>query len=141
MEIETFQKNIKNIDIDLKPYLIVVAILLSTLFLFVLFNKGFSDYFLVTSKVKNNKVIIVVEDEKLEKIVNSQNLIIGKDTFTYKVEEINDYIYENILLKEVTIEIKDLNEDKKIENNILKLKIITGKTNILNYLIKLIKGE
>jgi replicative superfamily II helicase len=141
MEIEEFQKSFKNLDINLKPYLTVVTILIGTLFLFVIFNKNYFNYFMVTSKVKNNKVVLIVENENLDKIVDNKKLIIGKDTFTYEIEQINDFIYENILLKEITIKINNLDENKMIENSILKLKIITNKTSIFKYLMKTMKGE
>ena len=53
-------------------------------------------------------------------------------------KKIDDYVDNNIY-KEVTISINKYNN--LIDNNVVKGKIIINKTNIINYLIKTLKGE
>lgn len=141
MEIVEFQKSFKNLDICLKPYIVVVSILICTLFLFVIFNRNLEDYYFANSKVVDGKLSLLVDYNQLDKIVNNKKLIIDENTFTYKVDKINDYSLNNLPLKEIIIDVNNLNKKILIENNILKLRIITNRSNIFSYLINIIKGE
>ena len=141
MEIVEFQKSFKNLDICLRPYIVVVSILICTLFLFAIFNRNLEDYYFVDSKVIDGKLSLLVDYNQLDKIVNNSKLIIDKNTFTYKVDKINDYNIDSLPLKEIVIVVKGINKELLIENNILHLKIVTNKTSIFRYLINIIKGE
>ena len=79
--------------------------------------------------------------DNLNNIMENNKIIIERNTFTYEIEKVEDYLYENTYYKKITINIKDMKEDKLIDNTIIKYKIITNKTTIFEYLIKTLKGD
>ena len=51
MDLVSFQKNFKNIEIDLKKYIAVVSILIVLLLGILLFNNNIEDYYVGISKI------------------------------------------------------------------------------------------
>ena len=141
MELKVFNKYIKNMDISLKPYIAVVSIFICIIILIVFFNNRLEEYYVTDSLVVKNEVKIIVNYNDLEKITNNKKLKIEGDIFTYKVVKINDLVIDNSFYKEVFLLIENINEKLLIDNNVIKLRIITDKTTIISYFWKIVKGE
>ena len=141
MDIKSFQSNFRNKDIKIKPYIIVVSILISIILVIVTFNNRLEDYYINYATVKDKEVKVIVSYQDLENIVNNKKIIIERNIFTYKIKKINDIAYEGDMYKEVVIDINDIDEKFLTDNNVIKIKIITDKTTIINYLFKTMKGE
>lgn len=141
MNIKQFQTNIKNVDICLKPYIFVVSIFICIIISIILFNNRLEDYYVTDALVKDKQIKMVVNIDDLIKITDNKKIIVEGDIFTYKVEKISDLIVENNIYKEIIIHIDNFDDKLLIDNNVIKTKIITKKTTIFNYLLKIIKGE
>ena len=141
MELKVFNKYIKNMDISLKSYIAVVSIFICIIILIVFFNNRLEEYYVTDSLVVKNEVKIIVNYNDLEKITNNKKLKIEGDIFTYKVVKINDLVIDNSFYKEVFLLIENINEKLLIDNNVIKLRIITDKTTIISYFWKIVKGE
>lgn len=141
MNIETFQKNIKNIDLNLRPYILVVSIFLSILVIIILFNNNLENYYVTKATVKDKEIIIIVDIDNLDKITSNKKIKIERNIFTYKVLKINDLESNGIVYKEVIIKVEDIDEKLLIDNNIINTKIIVKKSTMLDYLLKTMKGE
>lgn len=139
MNLETFQKNFRINDINIKPYLIVVSILLSIILIIIFFNYKLEDYYICYGKVIDNKVKVSVKYENLERITNNKQIIIERHVFTYKVVEIKE-INES-LYYELTLEFNKVPTNIFIDNNIIKIKVIINKTTIFDYFIKTLRGN
>ena len=141
MELKTFQKNFKNVDINIMPYILVVSILIGIIFVVIAINNKLEENYTVFANVKDNEVVVIVNADDLEKIVNNNKMEIERNIFTYKIKKINNQFYGNNVYKEVFLDISNLGSHYLIDNNVIKIKIITEKTTILSYLFKTIKGE
>ena len=141
MDLVSFQKSFKNIEIELKKYIAVVSILIGVLLGILLFNNNIEDYYVGISKISKKKMEVLTTIDNLNNIMENNKIIIERNTFTYEIEKVEDYLYENTYYKKITINIKDMKEDKLIDNTIIKYKIITNKTTIFEYLIKTLKGD
>ena len=141
MNIKQFQSNLKNMNINLVPYILVVSIFICIILLIISFNNKLEDYYVTDSLVKDKQLKIIVNVDDLNKITDNKKIRVGKDIFTYKVEKISDLVIEDNIYKEVMINIDNFDDKLLIDNNVIKLKIITNKTTILNYLLKTLKGE
>ena len=139
MEIELFQKNIENQEVNIKPYLLVVSIFISIILIIIGFNNKIEDYYTVEGIVKDKEVKIITDINNMNNIINNKKIKIDRDIFTYEVKKIEDYIINNLTLKEITISIDKYNN--LIDNNVIDMKIIINKTSIIKYLIKTLKGE
>ena len=141
MNIETFQKSFQVREIDFKPYLIVVSIFISIILIIVLLNNKLEDYYISNGKVIDDKLSFIVTSEELTNITNNKKIIIERNIFTYKVNEIKEVMYGNSLYYEVIIELNKIPEDLFINNNVIYSKIIINESTIFDYLIKTAKGE
>jgi len=141
MNIEAFQKSFQIREINYKPYLIVVSIFITIILVIVLLNNKLEDYYISKGRVVDNNLSIIVDSENLNNITNNKKIKIERNIFTYKVNKINEVIYQNSLYYEVILELNKIPVDLFINNNIINLKIITNKTTIFDYLIKTAKGE
>ncbi|MBR4672754.1 MAG: hypothetical protein IKO78_06135 [Bacilli bacterium] len=141
MDLVSFQKNFKNIEIDLKKYIAVVSILIVLLLGILLFNNNIEDYYVGISKISNKKIEVLTTIDNLKNITENNQIIIERNTFTYEIEKVEDYLYENTYYKKIIINIKDMKENKLIDNTIVKYEIVTNKTTIFEYLIKTLKGD
>ncbi len=141
IKIEEFQKSFKNLEANIKNYIIVVSILISIILLFMIINNKIEDYYFVQGEVHNENIDIIVDMNNLNKITNNKKIIINKEIFTYKIEKIEDYIYNNIIYKKITISLSKGNKDFLIDNNIVDGKIITNRITLIKYLLKTLKGE
>ena len=140
MNLDSFQENFKNKEIRIKPYILVVSILLSILLIIMIFNRNIEDYFKVRATIKNSEFKIIVDINNLSKITNHKKIKIGKNIFTYKINKIDDYVYNDNLFKEVTIYVKKYDK-ALLDNNVIDVNIIINNTNIFEYLFKTLKGE
>lgn len=141
MDLVSFDTNFRNVDINIKKYILVVSIFMFILFVLLLFNNSIEDYIIIKSSVNNKKIEFIVDIDNLDIINNKNKIIIEGNTFTYRIDKIDDYIYEDKLYKKITIQVDDIDEKYLINNNIIKMKIVTNKMTIINYLIKSIKGD
>lgn len=141
MDIESFQKSFKNSEINIKPYLLVVSILLSIILIIIGFNNNIEDYYITRGTIDKENVKVIVDINNMDKITKNKKLKIGKDIFTYKILKIEDNIYNNNIYKEITINVENISSNILIDNNVIELKIIVNKTSAFNYLVKTIKGE
>ena len=141
MKIEDFQESFNNKEINLKPYLIIVSVLLCIILVFMLINNRIKDYYIGTSKVKEEKLVTVVRNEDLDYLVNNNKIIIERNMFTYEIDKINEITYNNSLYNEVIIKVNELDKDLLIDNNVINYKVITDNISIFEYLFKVIKGE
>jgi biopolymer transport protein ExbD len=139
MNLEIFQSSFRNKEINIKPYLQVVSILLSIFVIIISFNFTIEDFYKTKGTVKEEKIKLIVDINDLNKVTNNKEIIIERDIFTYEVINISDLIYNDNIYKEVTLKIPELKD--LIDNDVLDIEIIINKTNIFNYLIKTLKGE
>ncbi len=139
MDLVSFQKNFNNIEIDLKKYITIVSILIGFLLGVILFNNKIEEYYTGISKLSDKKIEVLINIDDLNKIKDNNEIVIERNTFTYEIDKVEDYLYENNYYKKIIIKIND--EDKLIDNEIIKYQIITNKTTIFNYLIKTLKGD
>ena len=141
MEIEEFQKSFKFFDVDLKPYITVVSILIGVILIIILLNNSLTDYYSIRTTVKNKRLEIITNTTDIDKITRNEKIMIEKDIFTYKIYAITDLIYNGITYKKIEVQIDEIDKNKLIDNDIIDVKIITNKTTIFKYLIKIMKGE
>lgn len=141
MNLKTFQKSFQNREINIKPYVIVVSIFISILLTVVFLNNNLEDYYIVNGKVIDNKIVIIINNEELDKITKNKELKIERNIFTYKIDRISNFDNLDYLYDEVVLDIDDIPKEYLIENNYIKLKIIVNRTTIFDYLIKTLKGE
>ena len=144
MKIEEFQESFKNKEINTKSYTKVVSILIGIILLIVFLNNSLIDYYKVGITISNKKLEIISGLNDINKITSNNKIMIERNIFTYKIEEINNYINENSLYKLVRINIESDKENAinfMIDNNYIEGKIITNRFTIFEYLIKILKGE
>ncbi len=144
MKIEEFQESFKNKEINTKSYTKVVSILIGIILLIVFLNNSLIDYYKVGITISNKKLEIISGLNDINKITSNNKIMIERNIFTYKIEEISDYINENSLYKLVRINIESDKENAinfMIDNNYIEGKIITNRFTIFEYLIKILKGE
>lgn len=141
MNIVEFKTSFENYEINYKKYIYVVSIFLIFFLVVIVFNNNFYNYFTGKfSVVNNDEVSLVVNYSDLDKIINNENIIIEGTKFTYKINKINDYMYDGILFKEIIMNV-DLPDKLNIINNYLDYKIELGKETIFDILIKVVKGD
>ena len=121
--------------------MILLSIFIIILLVIILFNNNLKKYYAINGKVVDNKILVLVNNDELKYIVENKELLIERNNhiFTYKIFKINNQNNSNYLYNEVFLETTP--NEYLIENNIIKLKIITDKTTIFDYLIKSLKGE
>ena len=141
MNIEVFQKSFQIREINYKPYLIVVSIFITIILAIVLLNNKLEDYYISNGKVVDNNLSFIVSTEELDYITKNKKIIIERNIFTYKINKINEVIYNNSLFYEVILEFNKIPEHLFIDNNIIEAKVIINKTTIFDYLLKTAKGE
>lgn len=144
MKIEEFQENFKNKEVNTKIYIKVVTILLGIILLIVLLNNSLIDYYKVGITISKDKLEIITSLNDINTITSNNKIMIERNIFTYKIDEISDYINENSLYKIIKIKIENDkgNADKfMIDNNYIEGRIITNRFTIFEYLIKTFKGE
>ena len=141
MDLVSFNKSFGNVEINIRKYILTVTIFICLLFIIVLFNNKIEDYLIIESKINNKKIEFITDIDHLDKITNNNELIIERKTFTYKIDKIDDYIYEDKLYKKVILVVDNLDENILIDNNIVKIKIIIDKSTVFKYLQKTLKGD
>ena len=139
MNLEIFQESFRNKEINIRPYLLVVSILISVFVMIISFNFTIEDFYKTKGTVKDKNIKLIVDINDLNKVTNNSEIIIERDIFTYEIINISDLVYNDNIYKEVIIKVPELKD--LIENDVLDVEIIINKTNILNYLIKTLKGE
>lgn len=137
MDLVSFQKNFRNMDVDIKKYIKVVSILLIGLLVLLIFNNKIEDYYFGISKIIDKKIEVIIDLDNENKIVENNEIIIERNTFTYEIEKVEDYLVENNYYKKITLLINDIEDNNKI----VKYQIITNKSTVFEYLLKTIKGD
>ena len=140
MNLNSFQKNFQVRDFNIKPYLMVVSIFIVLILIIMIFNNSLDNYYICEGKIIDNKYKVIVDYQNLAKITNNKEFKIERNIFTYKVSEIKE-IYNDSYYFELTLEVNKIKDDIFINNNIIKLKIITNKSTLFDYFIKALKGE
>lgn len=142
MDLKVFEKSFQNHEIDIKPYIIVLSIFISILIVTILFNNNLRSYYVLNGKVIDKKIEVIVDNNGLEKINENEELLIERNNhiFTYKIFKINNLENSNSIYSEVFLE-SEIPSEYLIDNNIIKLRIVTKKSTIFDYLIKALKGE
>ena len=141
MEIEEFQESFKAKEYNLRPYIIVVSILLSIILVIMLVNNKVKSYYISSGTIKDSKLVFLIDNEELYKITSNKKIIIERNMFTYEVFKIDEFQANNKLYNEVMLIVTDLNSNLLIENNKINFKIITNENSIFEYLLKVVKGE
>lgn len=141
MDLVSFNKSFGNVEINIRKYILTVTIFICLLFIIVLFNNKIEDYLIIESKINNKKIEFITDIDHLDKITNNNELIIERKTFTYKIDKIDDYIYEDKLYKKVILVVDNLDENILIDNNVIKIKIIIDKSTVFKYLQKTLQGD
>ena len=139
MDLVNFQRNFKNMDINIIRYIKVVSIFITGLFVILLFNNKIEDYYLGMSKIVDKKIEVIIDIDNVNKIKDNNKIIIERNTFTYEIEKIEDYLLENNYYKKIYLSINDIEDD--MNNQIVKYQIITNESTILEYLFKTLKGD
>ena len=138
MDLVSFQRDFRNMEVDIFKYIKVVSILILCLLIIIIKNNKIEDYYFGISKVINNKIEVLIDLDKVNKIKENNKIIIERNTFTYEIEKIDDYLIDNNYYKKVTLLLKD---NKIKENEIVKYQIIINKETLLEYLFRTIKGD
>lgn len=141
MDLVSFQRSFRNREVNIYKYIKVVSILMTFLLAIIIFNNKIEDYYIGISKVSNNKLEVLIDLERVDKIKNNKKIIIERNTFTYEIEKIEDYLIENNYYKKITLLIKNIDKNKIKDNEIIKYQIVTNKETILEYLFRTIKGD
>ena len=139
MDLVNFQRNFRNMDINIVRYIKVVSIFIIGLFVVMIYNKDIEDYYIGISKIINKKIEVIIDIDNSNKIKDNNKIIIEGNTFTYKMDKIEDYLLDNNYYKKITLEINDI--DDIMNNQIVKFKIITNESTIFEYLFKTLKGD
>ncbi len=140
MDLVSFQRDFKNMEVDIFKYIKVVSILFLSLLVIIMHNNNIEDYYFGTSKIVNKRIEVIIDLDRINKIKDNNKIKIERNTFTYEIEKIEDYLIENNYYKKATLLLKDL--DKQIDDNsIVKYQIITNKETILEYLFRTLKGD
>ena len=140
MDLVSFQRDFKNMEVDIFKYIKVVSILFLSLLVIIMHNNNIEDYYFGTSKLVNKRIDVIIDLDRINKIKDNNKIRIERNTFTYEIEKIEDYLIENNYYKKATLLLKDL--DKQIDDNsIIKYQIITNKETILEYLFRTLKGD
>ena len=138
MDLVSFQRDFRNMEVDIFKYIKVVSILILCLLIIIIKNNKIEDYYFGISKVINNKIEVLIDLDRVNKIKENNKIIIERNTFTYEIEKIDDYLIDNSYYKKVTLLLKD---NKIKENEIVKYQIIINKETLLEYLFRTIKGD
>ena len=141
MDLVSFQRDFRNMEVDIFKYIKVVSILILCLLIIIIKNNKIEDYYFGISKVINNKIEVLIDLDRVHKIKENNKIIIERNTFTYEIEKIEDYLIENNYYKKITLLIKDIDKNKIKDNEIIKYQIVTNKETILEYLFRTIKGD
>lgn len=139
MDLVNFQRNFRNMDINIVRYIKVVSIFIIGLFVVMIYNKDIEDYYIGISKIINKKIEVIIDIDNSNKIKDNNKIIIEGNTFTYKMDKIEDYLLDNNYYKKITLEINDI--DDIMNNQIVKFQIITNESTIFEYLFKTLKGD
>lgn len=139
MDLVNFQRNFRNMDINIVRYIKVVSIFIIGLFVVMIYNKDIEDYYIGISKIINKKIEVIIDIDNSNKIKDNNKIIIEGNTFTYKMDKIEDYLLDNNYYKKITLEINDI--DDNMNNQIVKFQIITNESTIFEYLFKTLKGD
>lgn len=139
MDLVNFQRNFRNMDINIVRYIKVVSIFIIGLFVVMIYNKDIEDYYIGISKIINKKIEVIIDIDNSNKIKDNNKIIIEGNTFTYKMDKIEDYLIDNNYYKKITLEINDI--DDNMNNQIVKFQIITNESTIFEYLFKTLKGD
>lgn len=139
MDLVNFQRNFRNMDINIVRYIKVVSIFIIGLFVVIIYNKDIEDYYIGISKIINKKIEVIIDIDNSNKIKDNNKIIIEGNTFTYKMDKIEDYLLDNNYYKKITLEINDI--DDIMNNQIVKFQIITNESTIFEYLFKTLKGD
>lgn len=116
---------------------LVILFFIIIVFLFINFNFKYYEYYSFKGEVKDNYINIYVENSKIKKIIENENIKIEKEMFAYKVIEVSkDNIFDNGLYYKLV----KLSIDKKgiVEGETFDLKIITDSSSLIEYLFKTI---
>jgi len=139
MDLKIFEKNFQNREIDIMPYIMVISIFIGILIVTIIFNNNLRNYYILNGRVIDKKIVAVVNNDELSKIEENNEFLIERNNhiFTYKIFKINnlDNLYNEIFLE------SEIPDEYLVDNNVIKLKIVTKKTTIFDYLIKSLKGE
>ena len=139
MDLVNFQRNFRNMDINIVRYIKVVSIFIIGLFVVMIYNKDIEDYYIGISKIINKKIEVIIDIDNSNKIKDNNKIIIEGNTFTYKMDKIEDYLLDNNYYKKITLEINDI--DDIMNNQIVRFQIITNESTIFEYLFKTLKGD
>lgn len=118
---------------------LVIIVLVSTLLLSILYK--YNKTTKIKGVVKDAKINLLLDEENYKDITTKEILINGG---TYKVDNtiINEITYDNNynVYYNVVAQI-DLDSKYLIDNNILDVEIVIGKTTLYKEIIKRIRGE
>lgn len=116
---------------------LVILFFIIIVFLFINFNFKYYEYYSFKGEVKDNYIDIYVENSKIKKIIENENIKIEKEMFAYKVIEVSK---ENIFDNGLYYKLVKLSIDKKdiLEGETFDLKIITDSSSLIEYLFKTI---
>ena len=69
MDLNIFNKSIKNREINITPYVIVLSIFISILVIVIIFNNSVRNYLVLKGNVVDKRVVVTVNNDELNKVV------------------------------------------------------------------------
>lgn len=139
-EIVEYRKNSINMIHLNKIWLIAIIFIVTILIVLsniITYNVYYQN---VGNIIENNKLSMLVLNEDLNKVLKNEKLIIEKENFAYKIDEIeNSTLYDNVMYKKITLDL-NLNKKQNIINNVFDIKILLKKETIFKYIFRKIGG-
>ncbi len=109
---------------------ILIVILFLLIFLLLIALYRYDRISKIKGLVKNNKISLTISENNL-KLLNSNDILVNEKRYKVNIESISDAIYDSNYnaYYDVILNI-DFNDDILIENNILDINILLGKTTL-----------
>ena len=130
------QNKDENIYIKAFYYSAIIGILLILVVLYSCCKKK-NLYYENTLYIENNEIILTINYDKLEYITDNNKIIINGNVYNYKVIDINIFNNGNIFYQ---IKIS-INSDIVLNDLILEYKIFLKEERVLEYIVRVLKGD
>ena len=130
------QNKDENIYIKAFYYSAIIGILLILVVLYSCCKKK-NLYYENTLYIENNEIILTINYDKLEYITDNNKIIINGNVYNYKVIDINIFNNGNIFYQ---IKIS-INSDVILNDIVLEYKIFIKEERVLEYIVRVLKGD
>ena len=127
----------ENIFIKAFYYSVLISVLLIFVVVFSSCQKK-DLYYENVFYVENNEITLIIPINELELVLNNSKMIIYNKTYQYQIDDINIVSDNGISYK---IKIKFNCNDFEYSDAIFEYKILLKEESILQYIVRIIKGE